>query len=97
MPDRELFRFEPVVLNPPLGLLLSRPDVRVRCSKCNEEIINERECIVQGRIVCQACAGHGYYVSFSDRPQTSLIEENTFKPTIGGRNEPTTQAVSAIR
>jgi len=61
MPQEELFLLREVLLDPPLGLLLSRPDARVACSSCGEEIINERELVREGQILCRTCAGLGYY------------------------------------
>jgi formylmethanofuran dehydrogenase subunit E len=61
MPEVELFRFEEVDLEPPLSALLSRPDARKTCSKCGEEIINEREVMHDGAALCHTCAGKGYY------------------------------------
>lgn len=61
MPDEVLFSITPVALTVPVGQLISRPGVRVNCSVCGEEIINEREIVSQGRIYCRSCAGQGYY------------------------------------
>ena len=61
MPDEELFDVEEVFLDPPLRALLSTPDVRVMCSTCGEEIINERELAREGTIQCRTCSGDGYY------------------------------------
>ena len=61
MPDEEMFTFMPVALNTPLEEILSRPGVRVNCDLCGEEIINEREVISEGRTLCLACSGKGYY------------------------------------
>ena len=61
MPEAELFRFEEVDLEPPLSALLSRPDARNTCSNCGEEIINEREVMLEGAAMCRMCAGQGYY------------------------------------
>ena len=61
MPIEELFRFEEVVLNPSLERLLGKPNVRVNCTYCGEEIINERQELTDGVVVCRACAGQGYY------------------------------------
>jgi formylmethanofuran dehydrogenase subunit E len=60
MPEAELFRVQEVVLEPPPAALLSRPDARVTCSLCGEEIINERELVRDGAILCQSCADNGY-------------------------------------
>jgi formylmethanofuran dehydrogenase subunit E len=46
MPERELFNFTEVELDPPLKAVLSRPGLRVRCAVCGEEIINERQVVI---------------------------------------------------
>jgi hypothetical protein len=43
--------------------LISRAGVRATCEGCGEEIINEREVMVEGRILCRGCAHGGYYRS----------------------------------
>ncbi|MCX8061445.1 MAG: FmdE family protein, partial [Anaerolineales bacterium] len=62
MPDDELFTFQVVQLLPSAKALLSRPGVRVHCSVCGEEIINEREVFVREQVLCRACGGQAYYV-----------------------------------
>jgi formylmethanofuran dehydrogenase subunit E len=37
------------------------PAARVTCTLCGEEVINERELIPVGQILCRSCAGEGYY------------------------------------
>lgn len=66
IPDEELMKFEKVQLTRPLEEILSKPDARVLCSNCGEEIINEREVIRSGTILCRHCAGDSYY-----RPDSS--------------------------
>jgi formylmethanofuran dehydrogenase subunit E len=61
MPDEALFSFVPVVLSVPVADLISRAGVRTNCVVCGEEILNEREIVVNGRTYCQACWGHSYY------------------------------------
>jgi len=61
MPAADLFVVQSVVLTLSLEKLISRPGIRTACEQCGEEIINEREVIVEGRVLCQACAGQGYY------------------------------------
>ena len=61
MPTSDLFAFEEVDLLPSLESLLSRPDARAACSVCGEEIVNERELAREGTLLCQSCAGLGYY------------------------------------
>ena len=61
MPDLELFTFQEVALDPSLERLVSRHGLRAKCTQCGEEIINERQVIVGGRVLCRNCAGQGYY------------------------------------
>jgi formylmethanofuran dehydrogenase subunit E len=61
LPDDELLVVQEIALVIPAGRILSRPGARVTCSLCGEEIINERELIRGGQILCHACAGDGYY------------------------------------
>jgi formylmethanofuran dehydrogenase subunit E len=61
MPDDEMFSISEVRLTTPVQTLISRPGVRVICAMCGEEIINEREVLRGGAILCRACAGEAYY------------------------------------
>jgi formylmethanofuran dehydrogenase subunit E len=61
MPDEEMFTLQDVILNTPIGEIISRPGVRVNCEACGEEITNEREIGYGSQKLCRACAGHGYY------------------------------------
>ncbi len=61
MPDEELISCQEVELQPSLQAILSRPGLRVECARCGEEIINERQVLVGGEILCRTCAGNGYY------------------------------------
>jgi formylmethanofuran dehydrogenase subunit E len=61
IPDKELFRYEEVVLNPSLAGFLGKPNVRVSCAYCGEEIINERQVVMDGVLLCKTCANQGYY------------------------------------
>src|SRR5690349_17443166 len=56
MPDRELLVAEPVRLDIPVAQLISGPDYRAQCDACGEEIINEREVVAGGRVLCRWCA-----------------------------------------
>jgi formylmethanofuran dehydrogenase subunit E len=62
MPDDLLLEWQPVQLTPSISEIISRPGVRVTCADCGEEIINEREVVVNGRILCRSCAGNAYYL-----------------------------------
>lgn len=61
LPDDELLRSQRVELLADLEKLISTPEVRVNCQSCGEEVINEREVEVGGRVFCRACAGEAYY------------------------------------
>lgn len=61
MPDEEMFHYQEVILQPSLEVLLSKPNMRVNCEHCGEEIMNEREVMVNGNTLCLACADQGYY------------------------------------
>lgn len=63
MPERELFRFQEVILQPSLSVILSQPGMLVKCDNCGEEIINEREVVVDGTVLCRTCASQGYYLT----------------------------------
>jgi formylmethanofuran dehydrogenase subunit E len=57
----ELFNVQQVALRLDMQALISRPDHRVICARCGEEILNEREMLLNGEIVCRSCAGESYY------------------------------------
>ncbi len=61
MPDGDLLAVQVVKLNVSLEELLSKPAYRVNCEACGEEIINQREVVMGGRMLCRACAGQSYY------------------------------------
>ena len=61
MPERELFNFQEVMLEPSLKYVLSRPGLRAKCACCGDEIINERQVLVEGETLCVTCSGGGYY------------------------------------
>ncbi len=61
MPDKELFSFQHVELGIPPMQIISHQYKRVLCAKCGEEVINEREVVVEGKVLCQTCAHGSYY------------------------------------
>jgi formylmethanofuran dehydrogenase subunit E len=61
MPIEELLVSQPVTLSQSIEHLLSRPSARAICQACGEEIINERELIHEGTVLCRPCAGERYY------------------------------------
>lgn len=69
MPAEELMSVQEVALRTPLAWLLSKPGMRVTCEVCGEEVLNEREVVVEGRVLCRSCAGQGYYDELLNLPQ----------------------------
>lgn len=61
MPVETLLAVEAVALKQSVQTIISRPFLRVDCTICGEEIINQRERLIDGQPVCQACAGDSYY------------------------------------
>ncbi|MCG3207563.1 MAG: hypothetical protein FOGNACKC_01163 [Anaerolineae bacterium] len=61
MPTIELLTLQEVRLELSLAEILSRDGYRVNCTRCGEEIINEREVRVGAETLCRACAGERYY------------------------------------
>jgi len=77
MPTEELLSIEEVVLTTPVETIVSRAGVRVNCDECGEEIINERDIIVDGRSLCQSCVGLAYYkLTISDKLGYNLLLSN---------------------
>lgn len=66
MPVTELFTVQSVCLNMPLSKIMARPGMNVICKTCKEEIINGREVVIKGDILCWTCAGNGYYHSSTE-------------------------------
>jgi len=61
MPDEQLVSVTEVELFTSVERMVSRPGVRVNCASCGEDIINEREVVVDGQPLCRSCAGQSYY------------------------------------
>ena len=78
MPEKEMFSFQEVILHPSLAVLLSKPNMRVNCEYCGEEIMNERQVCINGNTLCLACANQGYYLlkSLSVHSQEISVKQN---------------------
>ena len=79
MPDTELLRCQEVALNPTLEELISKPAVRVCCDYCGEEVIIEREIVIDGITLCRTCANDGYYLIKSGSAKMREIMSQQFK------------------
>ena len=75
MPDEQLVTITEVQLAAPVEKIMSRPGVRVECASCGEEIMNEREVIVDGQPLCRSCAGGSYYRTPVEMPVYSLRDQ----------------------
>lgn len=67
MPEEEMLSIQKVLLNLSVEQIVSRPDARVNCDMCGEEIMNEREAHQNGLTLCHTCAYGGYYQSVQDK------------------------------
>jgi formylmethanofuran dehydrogenase subunit E len=74
MPAQELLKAEQVQLTVDLVKIISRAGVRVNCDGCGEEIINQREVIRDGRVLCRQCAGDGYYARIPEPRRVWSVE-----------------------
>jgi formylmethanofuran dehydrogenase subunit E len=63
MADEALFSSQLVKLVTPAKQIMSRQSARAICSGCGEEVINEREVVVGGKVLCRTCAFGGYYIT----------------------------------
>lgn len=60
MPAAELLSVREVELLVDLDALIGKPGVRVNCSQCGEEVLNGREVLSGGVILCRGCAQGSY-------------------------------------
>ena len=63
MPAEKLFLIQPVQLTVSMQAIISRKGARAVCDGCGEEVFNDREVIFNGKVLCQTCAGQGYYTA----------------------------------
>ena len=61
MPTTDLLCAAEVHLNVSMKALMSQPGIREICAVCGEEILNERQVVIEGQTLCQSCADGGYY------------------------------------
>ena len=73
MSENELLNIQPIKLTTPIKAILSRAGLRVNCEKCDEEIINEREVILDGHVLCRTCSDGGYYYPIQKVSTPSLV------------------------
>ena len=61
IPDELLFCWQRVELTTPVKQIIGQAGRRVTCEICKEEIINQREVIREGTVLCKPCAGESYF------------------------------------
>lgn len=61
IPDELMLDWRWVELVIPVKQIVSLPGRRVSCEICGEEIINQREVIREGTVMCRSCAGTPYF------------------------------------
>ncbi|MBI5943265.1 MAG: TraR/DksA C4-type zinc finger protein [Chloroflexi bacterium] len=74
MPVSELFITQRVKLDAPLSEIVNRPGNKAICTICGEEVMNGREVLNNGIVLCRACAGEGYYHSFAESMTAEIVE-----------------------
>jgi formylmethanofuran dehydrogenase subunit E len=84
MPEAALFVCRAVRLVTPLEQIISRAGVRVNCAGCGEEIINQREVMVDGAPYCRACLGQGYCVEAMTEYAYPPQMEDSIQPSASG-------------
>jgi formylmethanofuran dehydrogenase subunit E len=82
MPDEELFEVEEVTVNIPIYDLPGKPRKKVQCQRCGEWIRDNREKSVNGRVLCQICAGGAYFLRTSDDKLLAKTERQMAKPSL---------------
>jgi len=75
MSDEDLFVVQSVTPNFSVAKLVSKPKRRITCAHCAEERMNEREVLVDGEVLCRACAGTAYYVTAAPVAEEELSLE----------------------
>lgn len=61
IPDDLLFDWQWVMLTIPVKKIIGQAGRRVTCEICGEEIINQREQISHGKVLCRPCTGESYF------------------------------------
>lgn len=59
--DEEIFKFEPIQVDMRKEDLPGRPIKVIRCEICHEEVMDGRDIVKDGKVLCKACANGAYY------------------------------------
>jgi len=71
MPAEDLLSVQPVQLNAPIEQILGHAGRKAICESCGEEIMNGREIVREGQVLCKSCAEMSYYRFVAD--STGLV------------------------
>lgn len=80
MPDNLLLSVQPVSLTTPVHKIISQPGLIAICQTCGEEIMNQREVLHEGSVLCRACAGAAYYQAIKSPVSTGPSNHNGGEP-----------------
>lgn len=61
IPDDLLLDWQHIELTTPIKQIIGQPGKRADCEICGEEIINQREVLREGTVLCKSCAGEAYF------------------------------------
>lgn len=61
IPDELLLDWQNVELTTSIKRIVGQAGPRAVCEICGEEIINQREVVHEGTVLCKACAGESYF------------------------------------
>lgn len=59
--DEQILKFEPITVALRPEDLPGRPSSKETCEICHEKVIDGREVLKDGKVLCKACAGGAYY------------------------------------
>ena len=62
IPDEDLFRIEEVSVMLKPEDLPGTPSRKVTCADCGESVMDGRDLLVEGKVLCKACANGTYYI-----------------------------------
>jgi molybdate transport repressor ModE-like protein len=81
LPDNDLFTVSPVQIAVPEEDMPGRPLCRVQCDSCHEYVQDRREVVIEGRVLCKACASARESIG-SDFFSASVMQNNPNAMTI---------------
>ncbi|MCG9967401.1 FmdE family protein [Pelotomaculum terephthalicicum JT] len=59
--DEQMFTMEPITVALKPGDLPGRPTAKTICENCQEKIMDGRDMLKDGKVLCKACANGAYY------------------------------------